>query len=244
MLKDSSQILLMSIPNALADVIQMIMNPNALQELQTSFETETNESIVQTLLTMIQMYVTSPLIQLIIQPTQVNYLLDSINIGLVTMGYMMHYKQITRDELKNYIYYARLSPTGQLFRSNYHPLRLRELMNADEIPPSFQNLYNDRDYIPNIVSVWDRSGDNSLLLLSFQKVNMSTSSVNETVIGEDSTGAGTETVPFELADSLLSTLRDLLGGLSPDTDPGGSGSGSGSGSDSEPDSDDNGTDLD
>jgi hypothetical protein len=191
MLKDNTHVPSMSIsgsPNDLANFIQqMIMNPNGqMQQLQTAFEHGDNEYIVQTLLTTLQVYVNNPLLrQIIMQPgATINDLFDSINVGMAAMGYIMHHKQITHDELKNYIYYARMTPTGGLLRSNYHPIRLMEFMDVDEIPESFQKLYSDRDYLPNIMSVWDRGSADSLLLISFQKVNIHfdiNAMMNETV---------------------------------------------------------------
>lgn len=172
MLKDNIHVPSMSDFNDI--VQQMLLNPNGhMQQLQLAFEHEDNEYVHQTMLTTLQVFVGNPIMRQILGSMgNLNDLIDSINIGMTAMGYIMHHRQIARSELKNYIYYARLTPDGRLLRSNYHPIHLMEFMNADEIPESFQKLYSDRDYLPNIMSVWDRGSTDSLLLISFQKVNI------------------------------------------------------------------------
>lgn len=182
-------------------VQQILMNPSG----QISFEHEDNEYIIQTMLKTLQVYVGNPLMRQIMGSIgTLNDLIDSINIGMVAMGYIMHHRQIAPDELKNYIYYARLTPDGRLLRSNYHPLRLMEFMDADAVPESFQKLYSDRDYLPNIMSVWDRGNADSLLLISFQKVNIHVD-INGMV---NETGMDAET----LRDGIAAMLGSVFGG--------------------------------
>lgn len=166
--------------------LSVLSNPNYMQTLRTSLDQDDNEMVVQILLTCIRNIVTNPLLQTISGASTINDLIDMINVGFTAMGYMVHVKQIVPSELNDYIYYARLTPDGQLLRSQYHPIHLRSMMPANLIPESFQKLYSDQDYLPNIVNVWDRGNTDSLLLLSFQRVNIHYADADD---GDDARGS-------------------------------------------------------
>jgi hypothetical protein len=148
----------------------IITNPERnIQMAQTNLDQEDNEMVVQTLLTT---FSTVSAVFLEVPGIPINYLFDGINVAFSFMGYMMHTKQIARSELKDYIYYSRLTLDGQVMLSNYHPLHLMTFMEEMEIPKSFKKLHADQDYLPNLYNVWDRGNPESLLLISFQRVNL------------------------------------------------------------------------
>lgn len=148
---------------------------NQLQIFQTSLDDEDNEIIVQYLLTSLTNALN--LMNLPDRSYTLNEILDSVNISMGCMGYTMHHRQISRNELNNFIYYARITPDGQMLRNQYHPIRLREIMTElsppdNKIPDSFEKMFSDRDYLPNIMNVWDRGHPDSIILLSYQKLNI------------------------------------------------------------------------
>jgi len=150
-------------------LLQIISNSNGIQPFESNLAYDDNEIISQVLFNTFKTFInneTTPNLN------NINAIFDSINIGFVSAGFVMHHTQIQRSDLINYIYYSKLTPDGQLLRCNYHPLNIRNFMSPEEIPESFQNLFNNQDYLPNIVNVWDRGNPDTLILLTFQKVNV------------------------------------------------------------------------
>lgn len=128
-----------------------------------------NEIITQTLINTINNIQSNAVIHQHLQ--NLNDLIDGLTIAISAFGYIMRINQINRSELNNYIYYCRITPDGQLLRSNYHPIHLMTFMQGNEVPESFQKLFSDQNYLPNIINVWDRGHPESLLLISFQRIN-------------------------------------------------------------------------
>ena len=152
------------------ELITRFMSGGAIQMASAALEEQDNEIITQMLLTCFNSAVSNPTLHQM--AGTLNGLMDSINVALSVMGYMMHVTQIRRSELNNYIYYSRITPDGQMLRSNYHPINLINFMQREEIPESFLKLFADQDYLRNITNVWDRGHPDSLLLISFQKINL------------------------------------------------------------------------
>lgn len=98
-------------------------------------------------------------------------IMETINMATVLIGFRVHLEDITRDSLSKIIYYARITPDYQLLRSPYHPIKLMDYMDGN-IPESYQNLFSDRDYLPNIVCVWDRGDADHYTLVNFQTVRI------------------------------------------------------------------------
>jgi hypothetical protein len=161
-------------PEELTEMIAAIIaNPTgAVQFVESTMDQQDNEMVVQMLFSMFKSFVSTPMIRDLPGMDTLNDLLDGMNMGMAATGYIMHYKQITRAELKDYIYYSQLTSDGQLLRSNYHPLHLMTFMTPDEIPESFQKLFGDQDYLPNIVNIWDRGVEDSLIVITFQKATV------------------------------------------------------------------------
>lgn len=153
-------------------LVQYLMSnlSSGINIVHTNMDSMDNEMVVQTLFETFKIIISMPLFD--IRTGILNDLLDSINMAMVSIGYRMHHKQIPRSELSDTIYYSRLTPDGQLLRSNYHPLYIRSFMNPGEIPETFENIYSNQAYLPNIVNVWDRGHSESLMLISYQKVNL------------------------------------------------------------------------
>jgi hypothetical protein len=155
-------------PEQLINLITNFMSTPGVMQLVPDFED--NEIVTQILLTCFNSSVSNPALQQIVG--SLNVLIESISLAISAMGYMMHVKQIRRSEMNNYIYYSRIAPDGQMLRSNYHPLHLMTFMEPREVPESFQKLFSDQDYLPNIVNIWDRGHQDSIMLISFQKLNL------------------------------------------------------------------------
>lgn len=157
-------------PEQLTQMLTQILTNTQqnLQFIQTSLDEDDNEMVTQVLFNTFKVMVTT----YITLVNNLNDLLDTINIGFASMGYMLHHKQIRHDQLKDYIYYSRLTSDGRLLRSNYHPINIRSFMPRNQVPDSFEKLFGDQDYLPNIMNVWDRGNPDSLLLISFQKINI------------------------------------------------------------------------
>lgn len=121
-----------------------------------------------------------------------------------SLGYRLILKKYPRSELSKIIYYARIQQNLNMTLCRYHPLILHECMtkiidqNPNErlvIPDSFSKLFNDSDYLPNIVSVHETDSDHSdVVLISFQKLNIH-------IPGQDSTVS-----LAEMVDSVLEQL--------------------------------------
>lgn len=154
-----------------ADLAALLLNGNGTSVIQTNLDQEDNEMVTQVLFSSFQTLVTNPILN-IGGVLGLNDIIDGIRVGFASMGYLMRVEQIVPSELKNYIYYSRLTPDGQLLLSNYHPINLMKFMEPGQIPESFQKLFSDQDYLPNIVNVWDRGNNDSLLLITFQKLNI------------------------------------------------------------------------
>ena len=153
---------IMSVLNHLAQ------NPNQPIEIQTNLESEDNEIIVQVLLTTIRDFVANPVVQNTL--TNPEDLFKVINMVLVRLGFMADYNIISPLELKTIVYYSKLTSQGELLRSPYHPIHLRSIMSDKglNVPQSFDLLYKDIDYLPNICNVWEHGED--LVIIYFTKV--------------------------------------------------------------------------
>lgn len=221
-------------PENLAQIMQqMLTDPSGmLQTVQTSLDEDDNEIVVQYLLTSFTTLLQLPGMRDV--STSLNDVLDGFNIALACMGYTMHHRQISRNELKNFIYYARITPDGQMLRSQHHPIRLRELMttmpDTVQIPDAFEKMFVDQDYLPNIMNVWDRGHNDSLIFLSFQKVNLhfqpppgpsrtvpqSTANLDSELESDSGSESSLESSSDSSSDSssesdLMDLLRSLLG---------------------------------
>jgi hypothetical protein len=146
------------------DLARMIRNSplqSVVQQVSTTLDSEDNEQVVQVLLSTFRHFITLG-----------GDLCQTINLGLLPMGYMLHERQIPRDELSTIVYYSRITTDMVMLRSQFHPLHLMTLMPEDKIPESFKLLFTDSNYLPNIISVWDKGNPDSVNLLTFQKVNV------------------------------------------------------------------------
>jgi hypothetical protein len=99
-------------------------------------------------------------------------ILTGMNVGISLLGYKLCHNDIPRSDMLTIVHYAKINSHGQLFRSQYHPIRLREFMKQDEIPEAFNLLFYDIDYLPNIMTIWDRGQSDTITLISFQKINI------------------------------------------------------------------------
>lgn len=152
-------------------LLQLIANPEqGFRMIQSSLSDSDNEHVVQVLFNSFKELACNPIMQA--ASSTVNDFLEIVNLGIVSLGYVMHHEQIHRKDLNEYVYYAKLTADGQLLCNNYHPIHLRSHMSPGEIPESFQKLYADQDYLPNIILVWDRGHADSLILLRYQRVNI------------------------------------------------------------------------
>lgn len=97
-------------------------------------------------------------------------IMNTLNTGMIMMGFRCHFEDIPLDKLNDVIYYARITEDFSMLRSQYHPIKLMDYMESDEIPESYRKLYQQRDYLPNIICVWDR-GDR-YTLINFQEVRV------------------------------------------------------------------------
>lgn len=151
------------IMNALADVIG-----GNIPRIQTQLDGMDNEMVVQTLF---RLFTQTCLIGESLS-MEISSICEGCNVVMAMIGYMMDYKNI--DRRINTVYYSKLTPTGQLLRSPYHPLRLYEILseNGEDIPSSFQLLYQNQDYLPNIINIWDRGDPAMVSIITFKKVNV------------------------------------------------------------------------
>lgn len=163
----------MSILNHLAQ------HPNQPLEIQTNLDGEDNEIIVQVLLTTIRDFVANPVVQNTL--TNLEDLFKVINMVLVRLGFMSDYNIISPSELKDIVYYSKLTSQGELLRSPYHPIHLRSIMSDKglNIPPSFDLLYHDVDYLPNICNAWEHGDD--VVIISFTKAIITNESDTEEI---------------------------------------------------------------
>jgi hypothetical protein len=130
-----------------------------------------NETVVQVLFSTFRAIAQSP--EVAARVTTLDGMLDYVKTGMVYIGYTIHHSQIQRSELKDTIYYAKLDPTGQLLLNNYHPLHLRGFMAEEDVPDTFNLIFQNSDYLPNIIVIWDRNSSlDSLISIRFQKVNV------------------------------------------------------------------------
>jgi len=152
----------------LHDLASLMMASDGGISLITGLNDADNEYIVQIFMTVFHTMVT----QYRHMVSGTDELFDSLNMAFVSTGYILHATPIARTDLDDYIYYSRLTPDGNLSRSNYHPFNLMTFMEPQQIPDSFKMMFSDQDYLPNVINVWDDGDPDSLFLLSFQKVNV------------------------------------------------------------------------
>ena len=95
--------------------------------------------------------------------------MHTINYVLVRVGFVVTYKILTNQESEDIIYYAKLTSNYELLRSPYHPIHLRSIMVEKKlnIPKSFELLFIDIDYLPNINNLWQY--DNNIVSLTFRR---------------------------------------------------------------------------
>lgn len=148
-------------------------------EIQTNLDGEDNEIIVQVLLTTVRDFIALPIVQRTL--TNLEDLFRVINMVLVKVGFMIDYSVIDQSELKNIVYYSKITPHGEMLRSPYHPIHLRSIMSEKglNIPKAFDLLYQDVDYLPNIFNVWERG--NNMVVICFTKAIIETESTTEEI---------------------------------------------------------------
>ena len=159
-------------PEDLAYLItSLAVNPNERGHVDTTLEESDNELTVQILLS------TFKHLMSVIPDDQRDMMITYLNIGLAQVGYMIRLEHIKRTELSTIVYYARITPEMEVLRSQFHPLHLMTHMPESGIPESFKLLFENSNYLPNIITAWDRGYLDTVSLLTFQKVNVHYSSV-------------------------------------------------------------------
>ena len=178
-------------------LLYALSNPG--QFIQTNFDTMDNEMLTQILLTMFQ-GMTS------IIPLD-DTLWHSLTAAYLMFGYTLIHQEVPRSKLSEIIYYSRLTRT-ECLRSQFHPIHLMTLM-PSEPPEAYRKLLTNKDYLPNIISVYDPNAHSpTVILLTIQKVNVH---LNATPGEVSTTLPVTEMQAFaeRMISGLMSELTDL-----------------------------------
>lgn len=154
-------------PEALAELlVRTLAQGGAVnRRIDLAVDDQDNEIVNQVFLSTFKSFIG------MMPPMDLSMLFDSFNMALIMSGFRVHYRVITSEELANIVYYSKLTHDNNLVKSQFHPIHLRSLMPAEQIPESFDMLFNNRDYLPNIINVWERAGQ-SPVMITFQKVNV------------------------------------------------------------------------
>jgi hypothetical protein len=132
-----------------------------------------NEEITQFLLnTMVSALQYSESSQLGSENADTDTMAMEINTGLCLYGYRLHLLDIPRKDILENVYYAKIMPDHRMLLSRYHPIRIMDFMTDEQTPETFKLLFNDVNYLPNIITVWDRGERNTVTLMTFQKLNI------------------------------------------------------------------------
>lgn len=94
-----------------------------------------------------------------------------LKIGFIATGMVYHYRDIPRSELNTIVYYAKITPELETLRCQFHPLHLMTMMPPGSVPASFTAMFNDANYLPNIITAHDLGGD-TIRLITFQKTTV------------------------------------------------------------------------
>ena len=99
--------------------------------------------------------------------------LNIVQMVILKVGYSMHHKLIYRNTINKIIYYAKITNSRQnILQSYFHPIYLMGLMPENRVPSVYKKLMFNRDYLPNIVLLYDPKPESEILYtVAMQKIN-------------------------------------------------------------------------
>ena len=149
---------------------EMIINSmdNGTSDIVVDLENMDNELILQILANIFNHILTLSNIN-----NSIEEVLNIVQIVILKVGYDMHHKIIDRNTINKIIYYAKITNSQQnMLQSYFHPIYLMSLMPEDKVPSVYKKLMFNRNYLPNIVLLYDPKPESeTLYTVVMQKIN-------------------------------------------------------------------------
>lgn len=96
-------------------------------------------------------------------------LLDYYNQRLQYVGFRIKVEVIETESLNDYIYFGSIR-NERFFLNKFHPFRLMDAMQPEEIPPSYASYFENPDFLHQVMMI--QRHDTGVIMFRFYPVNL------------------------------------------------------------------------